>query len=171
MPRKGKITADEKVRIVEAYLSVRIGCNEAERLAGVAHNSIAQWTSRYKSKGPTGLLPKRHNQKYSKEMKLSAVMDYLAGKGFRQEICQKYKIQSTKPLKDWLKMYNRHEGFTIQTGGSCMTRGRDTTAEERIEIVKACITNGSPFQVELRSTGHTYYAVIKMYMQLDSRNI
>lgn len=145
MPRKGKITAGEKVRIVESYLSGKIGCNEAGRQMGVNHKTISEWVSRYKSEGPTGLQAQKRDRAYSKETKLSAVMDYLAGKGSLLEICQEYKIKSTHQLRDWLKAYNRHEDFTIQTGGSRMTKGRDTTAEERIEIVKSCITNGNDY--------------------------
>jgi transposase len=142
MPKKGKLAAEEKIRIVESYLFGKVGCCEAGRLAGVNHKTIADWVSRYKSEGPAGFLPQKHDRAYSKETKLSAVFDYLAGKGSLQEICQEYKIRSAKQLRDWLKVYNRHEDFTIQTGGSRMTKGRDTTAEERIQIVKECISNG-----------------------------
>ena len=62
-----------------------------------------------------------------------------------QDICEKYGIQDTRQLGNWIKVYNRHEDFKIQTGGSRMTKGRDTTAEERKEIVKACITNGDDY--------------------------
>ncbi len=145
MPQKGKATTEEKVRIVESYLSGKIGSCEAGRLAGVDQRTIAGWISRYKAEGPTGLLPKEHNRAYSKETKLSAVLDYQAGRGSMLEICEKYGVKDKRQLHNWLMVYNRHEDFTIQTGGSRMTKGRDTTAEERIEIVKACITNGNDY--------------------------
>lgn len=145
MPQKGKVSAEEKVRIVESYLSGKIGCSEAGRQAGVNDRTIAQWASRYKSEGPSGFLPSAHNKTYSKETKLSAVLDYQAGRGTMLEICEKYRIRDKRQLGNWLKVYNRHEDFTIQTGGSRMTKGRDTTTEERIQIVKACISNGNDY--------------------------
>lgn len=145
MPQETKATAEEKLRIVELYLSEKIGRTEASKIAGVNVTTIARWASQYKSQGPLGLLPSAHNRIYSRETKLSAVLDYLAGRGTMLEICEKYGIKHNRQLSDWLKVYNRHEDFTIQTGGSRMTKGRDTTAEERIEIVKACIASGNDY--------------------------
>jgi transposase len=145
MPKEGKISADEKVRIVESYLSGKLGCCEAGRQIGVDQRTIVKWASRYKVDGPAGFLPRKHNRTYSKEIKLSAVLEYQAGRGTMLDICEKYGVKDKRQLQSWLKMYNRHEDFTIQTGGSRMTKGRDTTVEERIEIVKACIANGNDF--------------------------
>ena len=43
-------------------------------------------------------MPKRIHKKYSVELKLKAVNDYLSGKGTQWEICKKYEILSTKQL-------------------------------------------------------------------------
>jgi transposase-like protein len=145
MPRKGKTTAEDKLRIVESYLAGRIGYTQAYEQAGVDESTLRQWLSRYKTEGATGLLPSKYNRKYEKETKQSAVMDYLAGKGSLKEICEKYGIRAKGQLRDWLKVYNRHEDFKTQTGGSRMTKGRDTTREERIQIVKECITGGDDY--------------------------
>lgn len=85
------------------------------------------------------------NRKYSRETKTEAVQDYLSGKGSLQENCEKYQIKSPTQLRNWLKEYNRQEDFKINTGGSRLTKGRDTTAEERMEIVKACIANKNDY--------------------------
>jgi transposase len=145
MPQKGKIAPIEKVRIIEQYLNGEIGRNEASRRVGVAAATIAEWASRYKADGITAFLPDEHNRQHTKETKLAAVLDYLSGKGSFQVICEKYKIRSTRQLRNWLKVYNRHGDFKTYRGGSRMTKGRDTTAEERIEIVKACIANGNDY--------------------------
>lgn len=145
MPKQGKIAAEEKVRIVESYLSGKLGCCEAGQQVGVDHATIVKWASRYQVDGPSGFLPRKYNRTYSKETKLSAVLDYQAGRGTMLEICEKYGVKDKRQLQNWLKMYNRHEDFTIQTGGSRMTKGRGTTAEERIQIVKECISNGTDY--------------------------
>jgi transposase len=145
MPKKGKLPAEEKMQIVEMYLNGEVGITEAGRIAGVDKETIRQWVSLYKTDGPAGLLPQERNRTYDKETKTSAVLDYLAGKGSLREICDQYGIRDTRQVRDWLKVYNRHEDFRIWTGGSHMTKSRSTTPEERIQIVKECIANGNDY--------------------------
>jgi len=51
-------------------------------------------------------------------------------------IYEKYGIRDKRQLGNWLKVYKRHEDFKIQTGGSNMTKGRDATREERVQMVR-----------------------------------
>ena len=84
----------------------------------------------------------RKNNSYSVELKYRSVGDYLSGEGTLREICRKYGIRSTHQLRNWIKLYNGHTELKCHTGGSRMTKGRDTTYEERITLVKECIENG-----------------------------
>ena len=92
-------------------------------------------------------MPRRthKNKKYSSELRLKAVEDYLSGKGSIRAICKKYKIRDTKQLRNWIKVYNGHKDFKKQAGGSRMTKGRETTQAERIAVAKACIANGKNY--------------------------
>lgn len=145
MPQKAKASVEEKLRIVESYYTGKVGFTSACREAGIGKATFRRWLSRYKTEGPSGFLPKEHNRKYTKEIKMSAVLDYLAGQGPMQEICEKYGIKNERQLGNWLQVYNRHEDFRIQTGGSQMTKGRETTPEERIRIIKECISHGNDY--------------------------
>jgi len=51
MSRKSKLEPVEKVKIVERYLNGEIGIRQAGRELGIAHQSIQQWVSIYKSEG------------------------------------------------------------------------------------------------------------------------
>lgn len=84
----------------------------------------------------------RKNKSYPAELKYQAVADYLSGAGSLRAICKKYKIGNKKRLQDWIKLYNSHKELKCHTGGSRMTKGRDTTYEERIAPVHECIENG-----------------------------
>ena len=42
------------------------------------------------------------NNKYSKEMKLQAVKDYLNGEGSYETLKEKYKLRSSTQLKNWV---------------------------------------------------------------------
>ena len=57
------------------------------------------------------------NKKYSAELKLKAVNDYLNGGGSQYEICQKYRILSHSTLQDWILWYNGHREFKERSSG------------------------------------------------------
>ena len=80
---------------------------------------------------------------YSKEVKESAVRDYLSHALTVPEILKKYQIRSGTQLRKWIMKYNGHEKLKSSgTGGnSIMTKGRKTTFEERVEIVQYCIAH------------------------------
>ena len=174
MPIEGKIKPEEKLRIIEQYLKGEIGCREAGRQVGVSHRTIVEWASRYKSEGATTFLPQEYNRKYSKEMKTEAVLDYLSGKGSQQEICETYKIKSHTQLRNWLKMYNRHEDFKVRTGGSSMTKDRETTPEERVQIVRECIANGNDYggtALKRRVSYQQVYTWTKKYREMGEAGL
>jgi transposase-like protein len=145
MPHKEKIPTEEKVRIVEGYLAGKIGYSEAIRIAGIADVTWRRWVSRYKAEGPEGFQPIEENRVYSAKLKVQAVKDYLDGRGSLKDICEKYRIRSQEQLRNWIKVYNRHEEFRIYTGGSYMTKGRKTSKEERLAIAEECIANGNNY--------------------------
>jgi len=86
-------------------------------------------------------LPSSHNRSYSSTLKEQAVLDYLSGRGSLHDICEKYKIRSLHQLQDWILKYNNHERLKTSGTGrmTIMIKGRKTTYEERIEIVRCCI--------------------------------
>ena len=145
MSKNRKIDKAEKLAIVKRCLSGELGVCEAGRQVGVNQQSVREWINRYEAEGEEGLTPAQSWRRYPKELKESAVKDYLAGKGSLEEICKKYKIRSTHPLQNWIKVYNGHKDLRTSTGGSHMTKGRETTQAERISVAKACIANGKNY--------------------------
>lgn len=130
------IKIDAIQRIKDGIESIR----GAARRLGVRPASVQQWISIYNSDGVDGFQAVC-NKKYPKELKERAVLDYLAGKGSQQSICQRYGIRSKGKFQIWIKKYNGHDELISRgTGGfKIMTKGRKTTFEERIEIVQYCI--------------------------------
>lgn len=174
MPKKGKIPGTEKARIVEEYLSGRIGSSEARRLAGVDKNTIRRWVSRYKTDGAAGLLPQAQNRKYSRMIKLAAVQDYLSGHGGLLEICEKHGILDSRQLREWIKVYNRHENFKEHSGGTHMTNGRETTQAERVEIARACIADGNNYggtALQYRVSYQQVYTWTKKYREMGEAGL
>ena len=122
MFRKSKIEPVEKVKIVERYLAGEIGIQQAGKELGVDHHSIRNWISIYQYDGPTGLLNQPKNKSYSKDLKISAINDYLNGEGSLQDICTKYGIRSHRQLSDWIKVYNSGGILKTSTGGAYMKK-------------------------------------------------
>jgi transposase-like protein len=174
MSRKSKISADEKLRIVEACLSGKLGVREAGRAAGVANSRVLEWISKYQAEGPSAFLPAERNRIYSPELKLVAVEEYLAGKGSLQDICKKYRIRSDRQLRNWIKVYNRHEDFKRQSGGSHMTKARKTTQEERVKIAKECLEAGKDYGAMALKYNVSYqqvYTWVKKYGELGEAGL
>ena len=108
-----KLTSEERVSIVETYLAGEIGYAAAYETAEIGGTTLRRWVNQYKMEGPTGLLPRRQKQHYTKAIKQAAVTDYLDGQGSLKDICNKYGIRHSRQLENWIKMYNSHEEFRV----------------------------------------------------------
>ena len=111
-------------------------------------------------------MSKKRN-KYSAELKLRAVQDYLSGKGSLRKICKKYGIPDHKLLRQWISCYNGHKDFRRRTGAKgeiYMTKGRKTTQEERAQIVAFCIEHGKDYALTVE-THHVSYQQIYSWVR------
>jgi len=161
MPHKGKLPPEEKVRIVQEYLSGQLGASEFARKYEIRKNRLYEWTRLYQTRGAEGLIPATRFRRYSPETKYSAVQDYLSGKASVGAICAKYDISKENTLKDWVKWYNGHGDFKQpNTGGTIyMEKGRKTTLDERIEIVSHCISNNRDYGKTIEKYGVSYQQI------------
>ena len=116
-------------------------------------------------------MPRRShkNKKYSKELKIQAVNDYIFGKGSLREICKTYGILDHSTLRDWIMWYNGHKEFKERSaakGEIYMTKGRKTTQEERSEIVAFCIEHNKDYGLTVETYNVSYqqiYAWVRKY--------
>lgn len=142
MGRKPKFEADIKLEIVEDILDNKHSIGYAARLINVSTSTIRSWISKYKTFGALGLQTPSTNRVYSEDLKLHAIMSYLNGEASFMGICEKYKINDESILKSWVLQYNSGiDSKHKMSGGSHMKTSRDTTLEERIQIVEDCIAN------------------------------
>ena len=148
MSQKGKLNTEEKVEIIKKYRQGEISLVQAARDAGVGTTTIYRWSARYEAEGAAGFLPYQKNRVYPPELKLKAVLEYLSGAGSLEEISKKYKLRNDRQLSNWIKVYNAHGDFNstkFSGGGSYMKQGRETTFEERVQIVRECIAIGKNY--------------------------
>jgi len=143
MSQRTKVTQEEKIVIAQDYLSGRISLADAARMAGVDRTAIRDWVGLYRQEGPLGFVRIEEKiRSYSPELKRQAVEAYLSGKGSLRSVCEEFKVRSKRQLQDWIKVYNSGKNFNKTSGGSRMKKSRNTTQEERIQIVKDCIESG-----------------------------
>ena len=140
-----KFRLEEKIRIAKECVNGNISIYSAAMQLGIDSRTVCDWVRLYETEGVSAFLPRKGNRCYQPEQKEAAVRDYLTGQGSLRQICKKYKIRSTYQLRTWIKVYNGHKDFKKQTGGSRMTKGRETTQAERIAVAKACIANGKNY--------------------------
>ena len=147
MSQNKKLEAEEKVKIIQAQLRGEYSIKEAFQRAGVSRTTFRGWEAIYEAEGIEGFT-RQGKRAYGAAEKRAAVEEYLKGGSSIQGICKKYRISDSHVFRRWLKVYNAHGDFNsvkYSGGGSCMKRGRDTTEEERLEIVKDCLASGKNY--------------------------
>ncbi len=148
MSKSKGIKAEKKVDIVRRWQTGEISIYAASQEVGVNPETIRRWITRYESEGAAGFLPQTQNRVYPPELKRQAVQEYLSGTGSLRKISEKYKLRSDRQLYNWLKVYNARGDFNsvkYSGGGSYMKQGRETTFEERLQIVRDCIAGGKNY--------------------------
>ena len=148
MSEREKLKPEEKVKIVIKYIAGEVSISEAATECGVDQKTLQRWVMQYEAEGAAAFLPNRRNHVYSPEIKLQAVQEYLSGKGSQAELSKKYGLRDRRQLRNWLKVYNAYGDFNSRKnsgGGSYMKQGRDTTQDERIQIVKDCLASGKNY--------------------------
>ena len=113
-------------------------------------------------------------KKYSAELKLKAVRDYLNGEGSLWDICHKYNIKNEKSLREWILWYNGHREFKERSSGKgeiYMTKGRKTTLEERVEIVAFCIEHGKDYGLAAETYNVSYQQVYSWVHKYEEKGV
>lgn len=144
---RSKFSKEEKITLVNKFLEQPIGMRTFAAINGISYSTFRDWIRNYQSMG-ISCFNRNGNQHYSEQFKTNVVQEYLSGKGSQQELCKKYKIKSTVQLRNWISKYNNHEKLKSYPGGTgrIMVKGRKTTFEERIDIVRDYIESDSSYE-------------------------
>lgn len=89
------------------------------------------------------------NSSYSKEFKLTVVKEYITGSGSIHDLCIKYKIPSTRTLRQWFKWYNANRellNYDPKREVYMAKARRKTTIDERRKIVRYCIEHNYDYK-------------------------
>ena len=147
MPHKSRFTLEEKKQAVEECIAGKESVNGCATKRKIPYSTLLGWIRLYQMRGIEGLISSGSNRKYSPEIKLLAVEEYQLGGCSQSSICKKYNISDSKMFRQWIKQYNNHGEFNQPNSGGAtyMVKGRDTTYDERIEIISFCIANNKDY--------------------------
>ena len=171
-----RISIEVIIAAVKRCVSGESSYTEEMKLLGVPKQTLQDWIRKYETFGIEGFLPSG-NVKYSKGTKERAVNAYLNGEGSQAYICRKFKIKDRKTLRTWIKVYNSHRELRPSRGRGSdiyMTKGRNTTYEERVEIVSYCIEHGNDYVATIEKYGVSYqqiYSWVRKYKEKGAEGL
>ena len=171
MPRN-KILKEHKLDAVIKILDGKSSISSMAKKLQVSYTAVESWIRIYQSIG-VNAFDNTKNQTYSVELKLQAVTEYLSGKGSLYTICKKFKIKSKSQLRRWISKYNNHEKLKSYSGGTgkIMEKGRKTTFEERIDIVKDYIESGTSYEEIAEKYGISYQQIYQWVRKYQEHGI
>ena len=168
MGRKAKYSAEQKIQACEDYLSGRKSAAEIAMQLGMGKGGkghVRQWSKMYKAHGSSVFEETHHNKSYSKEFKEKVVREYLTGRGSFRDLAVKYSIPSDETIRQWVSSYNNHIELRDYDPRSevYMAKGRKTSFDERLEIVKYCLEHDR----DIKNTASLYkcsYAQVRSWL-------
>ena len=169
MGRKAKYTIEQKIEACEAYLSGKRGAMELANslnMGKCGNNRIREWSKMYQEYGCEVFYPKEHNQSYTEEFKNRVAQEYLEGKESFSDLQVKYKIPSIKTIQCWVIKYTKGEeirDYLPRPEVYKMKARRDTTLEERIEIVTYCLEHNRNYK-ETASLYNCNYSQVRNWV-------
>ncbi len=168
---KFKRSASEKLDAIQTYEEGVSTLWEVARLFGVTQSTLLRWRQMYRQGGISALEKRSVCTKYSNEFKDRAVRDVLEKGEPVMDVIIKLNISSTSVLRRWISNYNgRSEGRLLKER-STMTKGRITTFEERVSIVKDCLKNGKKYKETAKTHRVSYQQIYKWVQKYEKNGI
>ena len=168
-----KVDYENKLKAVLEYLDGKTTQMATANKYGVSLASFQRWIRKYIAEGAEGLKPSVTKKRYSAELKYAAVFDYLSGIASQGEICKKYKISTETQLHRWILWYNGHNELknSPSGGNKLMIKARKTTFDERIEIVKYCISNDKDYASTMEKFNVSYQQIYLWVRKYEQKGI
>lgn len=139
-------SAQEKYELIVAFENRQTSIQEFCQENNISKKTMKEWIYLFQRYGLDGLQGSSGWKRYSKEIKMAAVLDYLSGNYSQTEIIHKYEISSRSVLRKWITNYNHHRDLKeMKRMRNSMRKGRSTMREERLEIVLYCLENGKNY--------------------------
>jgi transposase len=167
------VLPEEKLNAVKEYLGGSGSSYTIARKYNVNRKSFCQWVAKYKAFGDSAFIRTGNNATYTIEFKNMVVNAYLNGEASPEELSAKYKIPSKETVRQWILKYTSHEELkAYRTGGTLiMTKGRTTTYDERVEVVRYCIEHGMNYAATAQKYQVSYQQVHSWVKKYETKGV
>ena len=163
-----QFTAEEKVQLVHLYLSGEKNCAMIREEFGVHRERLRAWVDVYQSQGIKGFFKNNWATRYPQSLKEQVCREYLSGAVSLRMLCEKYEINDKGSIRYWLKSYNSHQHPILREIKREMTKGRKTSYEDRLRIVRECLAHENDYQACAQRHGVSYdqvYSWVRKYLK------
>lgn len=166
---KSRHSIEQKLSALRMMEEETYTWKEIREAHDVSRHTLQVWKVKFDTGGIDALKESKTWRPYTKEQKIAAVRDYLNG-STRMEVLSKHHISSWSVLYRWIRKYTGHSELTDSRKGMglAMTKGRTTTLEERIEIVRYCLENGRNYQRTAETFAVSYQQVYGWTKRYDT---
>ena len=168
MSGRTNFTWKQRLEAVEMCLSGDYSYITVAKKFNTRDSTLRNWISSYKNNGADRLQGSHTWRRYTPELKLVAVNDYLSRKFSLLECCEKYNITSDSVLRSWISKYNSGKELKATNGESTrMKAGRKTISEEKLEIALYAIEHSKNYSATAKKYNVSYQQVynwVKKYL-------
>ena len=155
-----KYSSDFIMKVVKECLANNECSAHISRKYKISNGMLQQWLLRFKYNGEAAFSSVRRS--YSTDFKIQCVQEVLQGLGTVDQIAAKHNLSAGFILRTWIKKYNSNmelKDFNIHKEDRMAKAKRDTSLEERIEIVNYCIENGCNYKTTATKFNVSYNQV------------
>ncbi|MCF7932544.1 MAG: helix-turn-helix domain-containing protein [Acholeplasmataceae bacterium] len=176
MGRRSNTSKETKLLAIRLYQSGESSIEDIATKLGVSRTAFRRWLSHYAFEGESALEDKPRNQSYSQAFKLEVIQAYLNDEGSYMELTGRYHVPSHQTIRNWVMKYNGHEEIKPYDprGHVYMAKTRKVSQEEKIEIVRWTIENGSQYKLAAQKYETSYaqvYNWVKKYKALGEEGL
>lgn len=166
-----KFSIEVKVEAIQALEEGALSIQAICARYGMTYETLHGWKRKYEAKGVEGLTKASICNAYPKAFKIAAVEDHLHHGLTAFEVLTKYGISSRSVLSRWIKKYTHHRELRDTGKGlsSAMTKGRKTTFDERVMIVKDCLENGKKIQAMAQKHDVSYQQLYQWVRKFEGK--
>lgn len=131
-----KYTIEEKLEMVHA-LENGTSIHRLAEIYEVSTRTLWRWNERVQRLGAEGFKTSSAQVRYPKSFQDIVIREYIDGALSMTDLARKYDISSEAVIWAWMLRYNEEEiSKSKEAGIAPLTKTRQTTLEERVQIVK-----------------------------------
>jgi transposase len=166
--RKPK-TPQEMIEVAKLHIEQGQSINSLAKKYGVSRGRVQNWVRKYKQGEKFD--SKRISKTYTKELKQQAVLDYLNNKGSVDSIAEKYGILHLSTFRNWIRKYKQGQELKTTYGEAQKYPWRETTFEERVEIVDFAISQGRDIRLASNKYEIDYSQIYSWLKRFDKEGV